>query len=81
MKKILTLSVFLLFVLSSTLFAHPAKNHKPLKCIPEEQLTKAQLSNQKTWNYLHLLTKNQQNCILLELEKRKKDNSCPKNIS
>lgn len=81
MRKILTLSVFLLLLLSSVLFAHNAKNHKPYKCIPQEQLTKAQLSNQKTWNYLHLLTKNQQHCLLLELEKEKKNNSCPKNIS
>ncbi len=63
---------FLIFVISFTTsaMAHEVKKgkkHKPLICIPQDQLTKEQLRNQKFWNHWHRLTKNQQQCALLEI--------------
>ncbi len=75
MKKIFLLVIFTLFSLglfSLSANAHPAKKHKPLVCIPEEERTKAQLSTQRTANWFHLMTKLQQDCAMLEIEKQKK---------
>ena len=71
MKKILTI-LFLSFLLSGIAEAHPAKKHKPIVCIPDDELTKGQQQHRKTVNYFHRLTKNQQNCMILELEKKNK---------
>jgi hypothetical protein len=60
----------LIFLLCGDAYAHKKKNHKDIKCIPEDQLTQEQLRNQKFWNHWHRLTKNQQNCLILELEKK-----------
>ena len=75
MKKIFLLVIFTLFSLglfSLTANAHPAKKHKPLVCIPEEERTKSQLSTQKTANWFHRMTKLQQDCAMLEIEKQRK---------
>ena len=75
MKKIFLLVIFTLFSLglfSLSANAHPAKKHKPLVCIPEEERTKAQLSTQKTANWFHRMTKLQQDCAMLEIEKQRK---------
>ena len=75
MKKIFLLTLFIVFSLglfSLSANAHPAKKHKPLVCIPEEERTKAQLSTQKTANWFHRMTKLQQDCAMLEIEKQKK---------
>ena len=53
--------------------AHPSKNHKPLICIPEEERTKAQIATDKRWNFIHRLSKLQQDCAILEIEKKKKE--------
>ena len=71
MKKIFTI-LFLSFLLSGSVEAHPAKKHKPIACIPDDELTKGQKQHRKTVNYFHRLTKNQQNCMILELEKKNK---------
>ena len=52
-------------------YAHPSKNHKPLICIPEEDRTKTQLQRDKTNNFFHRLSKLQQDCAMVELEKQK----------
>lgn len=75
MKKIFLLAIFTLFSLglfSLSANAHPAKKHKPLVCIPEEERTKSQLSTQKTANWFHRMTKLQQDCAMLEIEKQRK---------
>ena len=75
MKKIFLLVIFALFSLglfSLNANAHPAKKHKPLVCIPEEERTKQQLSAQKTANWFHRMSKLQQDCAMLEIEKQKK---------
>jgi hypothetical protein len=80
MKKILS-SVSLFIVILSIfsiikikeVSAHPSKKHKPLICIPEEDRTKGQLQKDKTSNFFHRLSKLQQDCAILELEKKKKE--------
>ena len=75
MKRIFLLAILTLFSLglfSLTANAHPAKKHKPLVCIPEEERTKSQLSTQKTANWFHRMTKLQQDCAMLEIEKQRK---------
>ena len=75
MKKIFLLAIFTLFSLglfSLSANAHPVKKHKPLVCIPEEERTKSQLSTQKTANWFHRMTKLQQDCAMLEIEKQRK---------
>ena len=76
MKKLILLAIFTLFSLglfSLNANAHPAKKHKPLVCIPEEERTKQQLGAQKTANWFHRMTKLQQDCAMLEIEKQKKE--------
>ena len=52
-------------------YAHKKKNHKVTICIPEEDRTKQQLQHDKTMNWLHRLSKLQQDCAILEIEKQK----------
>ena len=76
MKKI-TLSAIItilsVLLMNTNIYAHPAKKHKPIKCIPQEELTRAQKDWQKSLNFMHRLTKNQQNCLMLELEAKQKE--------
>ena len=75
MKKIFLLTLLIVFSLglfSLNVIAHPSKNHKPLVCIPEEERTKNQLQQQKTMNFFHRMTKMQQDCAMIELEKQRK---------
>jgi len=51
--------------------AHKKKNHKPTICIPESERTKSQLGLDKRWNFLHRLSKLQQDCAILEIQKQK----------
>ena len=53
--------------------AHKSKKHKPMICIAEEDRTKAQRTTDKQWNYLHRLSKLQQDCAILEIENKKKE--------
>ena len=74
MKKIFLLVIFTLFSLglfSLNANAHKSKNHKPLVCIPEEERTKEQLRHQRFTNLFHRMTKLQQDCAMLEIEKQK----------
>ena len=52
-------------------YAHKAKKHKIIECIPESERTKTQLQTDKRWNYIHRLSKLQQDCAILEIEKHK----------
>ena len=52
-------------------YAHKAKKHKIIKCIPESERTKAQLQTDKRWNFIHRLSKLQQDCAIIEIEKQK----------
>ena len=75
MKKIFLLAIFALFsigLLSFSVNAHPSKKHKPLVCIPEEERSKQQLAHQRWVNFAHRLTKLQQDCAMIEIEKQKK---------
>ena len=56
---------------TSSALAHKKKNHKPLVCIPEEERSKSQLKHDKTMNWWHRLSKLQQDCAMLEIEKLK----------
>ena len=69
------LTIFLVFLIfsSNNAYAHKAKNHKPIICIPEEERTVAQRRTDKFWNFQHRLSKLQQDCAILELEKRKQE--------
>ena len=80
MKKLINSVLFFTFIFSIfSIFetkeatAHPSKNHKPLICIPEEERTKTQIANDKRWNFIHRLSKLQQDCAILEIEKKKKE--------
>ena len=80
MKKLINSVLFFTFIFSIfSIFetkeatAHPSKNHKPLICIPEEERTKSQIANDKRWNFIHRLSKLQQDCAILEIEKKKKE--------
>tara|TARA_B100000579_G_C22723814_1_gene800762 strand:+ start:95 stop:955 length:861 start_codon:yes stop_codon:yes gene_type:complete len=53
--------------------AHTSKKHKPMVCILEEDRTKQQKQNCKTLLFFHRLCKLDQDCAILELEKRKKE--------
>jgi len=60
----------LIFIFSiDQAYAHKAKKHKIIKCIPESERTKAELSHDKRVNYFHRLSKKQQDCATLLLEK------------
>lgn len=71
--KLLFIIIFFLSFIHTNSYAHPAKKHKPIKCIPEEELTRTQKDWQKSLNFMHRLTKNQQNCLMLELEAKQKE--------
>ena len=67
---LLFLFSFLIYFGIENSYAHPSKNHKPLICIPEEDRTKTQLQRDKTNNFFHRLSKLQQDCAMVELEKQ-----------
>jgi hypothetical protein len=56
---------------TSSALAHKKKNHKPLVCIPEEERSKGQLQHDKIMNWWHRLSKLQQDCAMVEIEKLK----------
>ena len=56
---------------TSSASAHKSKKHKPLICIPEEDRTAGQRATDKRWNYFHRLSKLQQDCAMVEIEKLK----------
>ena len=74
-KFIANFIIIIVFLFSltftSSALAHKKKNHKPLKCIPEEERTPGQRQNDKCWNSIHRLSKLQQGCAMLEIEKLK----------
>ena len=73
----ITVNFILIFVLlfsvafTSSALAHKSKKHKPLICIPEEERTKGQLVHDKRVNFFHRLSKLQQDCDMVEIEKLK----------
>ena len=73
----ITVNFILIFVLlfsvtfTSSALAHTSKKHKPLICIPEEERTKGQRNTDRFWNNLHRLSKLQQDCAMVEIEKLK----------
>ena len=78
MKKCINSVLCFAIVLAATFIfnidkasAHKKKNHKPIVCIPEKERTKSQLQKDKFWNYQHRLSKLQQDCVILEIEKKK----------
>lgn len=80
MKKLINSILFFTIVFSIfSIFetkkasAHPSKKHKPMICIPEEERTKAQIATDKRWNFVHRLSKLQQDCAILEIENKKKE--------
>jgi len=75
MKKLFLLALFTIFSLglfSLNANAHKAKKHKPLICIPEEEYKERMKGNKKTANFFHRLSKQQQDCAMIEIEKQKK---------
>ena len=76
MKKLFLLALFTIFSLglfSLNANAHKWKKHKPLVCIPEEEYTDLMKKNKKAANIFHRLSKQQQDCAMLEIEKQKKE--------
>ena len=83
MKKLFSLkfsSIFLLTIFlltfaftSNDASAHPSKKHKPMVCILEVDRTKGQKQACKTALFFHRLCKLDQDCAILELEKRKQE--------
>ena len=75
MKKLFLLALFTIFSLglfSLNANAHKAKKHKPLVCIPEEEYTDGMKSAKTAANFFHRLSKQQQDCAMIEIEKQKK---------
>ncbi len=75
MKKLFLLILFTFFSLGFFIlnaYAHKAKDHKPIVCIPEGERTKEELMHQKTVNFLHRMTKLQQDCAMIEIEEKNK---------
>ena len=65
--------IFLAMFLLSIVFLGSAKaKHEPIVCVPESKRTDFQLQNDSLWNGLHRLSKLQQDCAMLEIEKQKK---------
>ena len=74
--RVLINIIFLFFFVLSISFttnaiAHKKKNHKPLICIPEEERTPGQLTHDRRMNFFHRLSKLQQDCAMLEIQKLK----------
>ena len=79
MMKINNCLLFFLF-LTATFFAlennslsHPAKNHKPMICILEEDRTVQQQNTCKLALFFHRLCKLDQDCAILELAEKNKE--------
>ena len=75
-NKIISNFILIFVLLFSVTFtssasAHKSKKHKPLICIPEEDRTAGQRATDKRWNYFHRLSKLQQDCAMVEIEKLK----------
>ena len=72
-SSIFLLTIFLLtFVFTSNkVTAHPSKKHKPMVCILEEDRTAGQRGHCKRLLFIHRLCKLDQDCAIIELEKRK----------
>ena len=73
MKKAIAILVLGL-LLSGNAYAHKAKNHKPLVCIPESERTTKELNQDKMSSRFHRLSKLQQACLLLRIEELEKEN-------
>jgi hypothetical protein len=72
--SLLTTVVAVTIIFSSNeVSAHPSKKHKPMVCILEQDRTKTQKQGCKTALFFHRLCKLDQDCAILELEKRKKE--------
>ena len=65
-------SVFLIFE-NNEAYAHKAKKHKPMVCILEEDRTKQQKGHCKTTLFFHRLCKLDQDCAILDIEKKKRE--------
>jgi len=74
--RVLTNLIFLFFFVLTISFttnaiAHKKKNHKPLICIPEQERTTGQLAHDRRMNFFHRLSKLQQDCAMVEIQKLK----------
>ena len=66
--------VYFIFVFTSNhVSAHPKKNHKPMICVLEEDRSEVTKRNCKALLFIHRLCKADQDCAILELERRKKE--------
>ncbi|MDC0215582.1 SH3 domain-containing protein [Candidatus Pelagibacter sp.] len=67
--------IFLIFSFFETkeASAHPSKKHKPMVCILEQDRTEGQKRTCKQLLFFHRLCKLDQDCAILELEKKKKE--------
>ena len=73
MNKLFVL-LFLSSLLIGKVLAHESKEHKPLVCIPDSERTDAQLQTDKQMEYLHRLSKLDQDCLILKVEELEKEN-------
>tara|TARA_B100000989_G_scaffold145491_1_gene108437 strand:- start:262 stop:1101 length:840 start_codon:yes stop_codon:yes gene_type:complete len=53
--------------------AHPSKKHKPMVCVLEEDRSEVTKRNCKALLFIHRLCKADQDCAILEIERKKKE--------
>lgn len=70
---VVSIVYFTLVFTSNEVSAHPSKKHKPMVCVLEEDRSEVTKRNCKALLFIHRLCKADQDCAILELEKRKKE--------
>ena len=80
MKKLINSVLFFTIVLSifsifenNEASAHPSKKHKPMVCVLEEDRTEVTKRNCKALLFIHRLCKAEQDCAIIEIERKKKE--------
>jgi len=80
MKKLINSALCFAIVLAATFIfnidkasAHKKKNHKPMVCVLEKDRTKTQKTTCKQLLFFHRLCKLDQDCAILEIEKKKQE--------
>ena len=80
MKKLINSVLFFTIVFSvfsifenNEASAHPSKKHKPMVCVLEEDRSEVTKRNCKALLFIHRLCKADQDCAILEIERKKKE--------
>ena len=80
MKKLINSVLFFTIIFSifsifenNDAYAHKAKKHKPMICVLEEDRSEVTKRNCKALLFIHRLCKADQDCAILEIERKKKE--------